>query len=91
MDNSEAYQSAKKRVEAKMGFYTHLAVYFAVILFLAVINFVTSSGTIWFHWPMLGWGVAVALHAVAVFVFPGRFAVTEKMIEKEMGKSQSQS
>ncbi|WP_370399738.1 2TM domain-containing protein [Sulfitobacter sp. JB4-11] len=87
MENSEAYQSAKKRVEAKMVFYTHLSVYVAVILFLAGINFMTSPGTIWFHWPMTGWGVAVALHAFAVFVFPGRFAVTEKMIEREMDKS----
>lgn len=86
MENSKAYQSAKKRVEAKMGFYTHLSVYVAVILLLAIIDFVTSAGTIWFHWPMLGWGIAVALHAFAVFVFPGRFTVTEKMIEKEMGR-----
>jgi hypothetical protein len=87
MTDSEAYQSAQKRVEAKMGFYTHLTVYGAVILFLAIINLLTSSGTIWFHWPMLGWGVAVLIHALTVFIFPSRFAVTEKMIEKEMGKS----
>jgi len=89
MENSEAYQSAKRRVEAKMGFYTHLSVYVAVILLLATINLVTSSNNIWFHWPLLGWGIAVAIHAVVVFVFPGRFAVTEKMIEREMGKSRT--
>lgn len=43
MENAEAYQSAKKRVEAKMGFYTHLLVYVAVILFLAIINLLSSS------------------------------------------------
>lgn len=91
MNNSEAYQSAKKRVEAKMGFYTHLSVYAAVILLLAIINLTTSNGVIWFHWPMLGWGVAVLIHAAFVFVFPTRFAVTEKMIEKEMAKIQAQS
>ena len=89
MENSEAFQSAKKRVEAKMGFYTHLSVYVVVILFLAIINLVTSAGTIWFHWPMFGWGIAVVIHAAFVFVFPGRFTVTEKMIEKEMNKSQA--
>ncbi len=88
MENSEAYQSAKKRVEARMGFYTHLSVYVVVILFLAIVDFVTSPGTIWFLWPLLGWGIAVVIHAAFVFVFPGRFAVTEKMIEKEMRKSQ---
>ena len=91
MENTEAYQTAKKRVEAKMGFYTHLSVYVAVILLLAVINLLSSSSTIWFHWPMLGWGIAVALHAVAVFVFPGRLAVTEEMIEKEMSKTRTHS
>ena len=91
MENTEAFQSAKKRVEAKMGFYIHLSVYVAVILLLAVINLISSSGSIWFHWPMLGWGFAVALHALAVFIFPDRFTITEKMIEKEMGKSRTHS
>ncbi|MFG5381867.1 2TM domain-containing protein [Yoonia sp. R2-816] len=91
MEQSEAYQSAKKRVEAKMSFYTHLMVYIAIILLLVVINLLSSPGTIWFHWPMMGWGIAVVLHGFAIFVFPGRFAVTEKMIETEMNKSQTHS
>ncbi len=91
MEQSEAYQSAKKRVEAKMSFYTHVSVYVAIILLLAVINLSFSPGTLWFHWPMMGWGIAVVLHAFAVFVFPSRFTVTEKMIEKEMNKSQTRS
>ncbi|MHA6325896.1 2TM domain-containing protein [Roseivivax sp. CAU 1753] len=86
MEQTEAYQSAKKRLEARMGFYTHLSVYVAVILLLVVINLLTSSGSLWFQWPMLGWGLALALHALAVFVFPGRFGVTEEMIQKEMRK-----
>ena len=91
MEDTEAYQSAKKRVEAKMGFYTHLSVYVAVILLLVVIDVLSSPGTLWFHWPMLGWGIAVALHALAVFIFPSRLAVTEKMIEKEMNRDRTRS
>ncbi|MBT8413599.1 MAG: 2TM domain-containing protein [Boseongicola sp.] len=91
MDHSQAYQSAKKRVEAKMSFYTHFSVYVVVILLLAIINLLTSPSVIWFHWPMFGWGLAVVIHALSVFVLPGRFAVTEKMIEKEMRKSHKQS
>jgi hypothetical protein len=86
MEQTAAYQSAKKRVEAKMSFYTHLTVYVAVILLLVVIDLLSSPGAIWFHWPMMGWGIAVVLHGFAVFVLPGRFAVTDKMIEKEMSK-----
>lgn len=89
MEQSEAYQSAKKRVEAKMSFYTHLSVYVAIILLLAVINLFSSPGTLWFHWPMMGWGIAVVLHGFVVFFLPARFAVSEKMIEKEMNKSQT--
>lgn len=86
MEDTEAYRLAKKRVEAKRGFYIHLSVYGSVILFLAFINLISFSQTIWFQWPMLGWGFAVALHALAVFVFPNRFIVTEKMIKKEMSR-----
>lgn len=70
-----------------MGFYTHLLVYVSVMLLLAAINLLGSSETIWFHWPLFGWGLAVVIHAFSVFVFPGQFAVTDKMIEKEMSKA----
>lgn len=75
-------------MEAKIRFYTHLSVYAAVIVFLAILDFATSPGVLWFHWPMLGWGVAVTIHAASAFVFPRQFTVTEKMIAKEMAKSQ---
>ena len=65
------YQNAKKRVEALKGFYTHLTVYVLVNLLLATINLLTSPGSLWFYWPLLGWGIAVALHALRVFG-PGR-------------------
>lgn len=87
MKDTESYQSAKRRVEAKMGFYIHLSVYVAVMVLLVFINLASSAQTIWFHWPMLGWGCAVAIHALAAFVFPGRFAVTEDKIQKEMEKA----
>lgn len=91
MENNEAYQSAKKRVEAKMGFYIHLSVYVAVILLLVAINLLSSPETIWFQWPMMGWGVGVVIHALSVFIFSNRFTVTEKMIEKEMNKGRINS
>ena len=89
MDDSQAYEAAKSRVEAKMGFYTHIAVYAAVITFLAVIDLGTSAQSIWFHWPLIGWGVAVAIHAIFVFVVPNQFGVTEARIEDEMRRQQA--
>jgi len=43
MENQEAYQRAKKRAEAKLGFYLHLAVYIVVNILLIIINLSTSA------------------------------------------------
>ena len=67
------YQSAKKRVEALRGFYVHLTVYVLINLLLCAINLLTSPDSLWFYWPLLGWGIAVALHALRVFSPGGRF------------------
>ena len=84
MENQETYLRAKKRVEAKIAFYLHLAVYIVVNLLLIIINLATSTGYIWFKWPLLGWGIAIGFHALMTFVFSGGSVIKEKMIEKEM-------
>ena len=38
MENQETYQRARKRVEAKIGFYIHFAIYIAVNILLIIIN-----------------------------------------------------
>ena len=86
MNDQEAYQRAKKRVEAKAKFYRHLTVYIAVCAFLMIINFSTFTEFLWFIWPLMGWGIAVLLHAVRVFGYGGESIVTEQMIEREMQK-----
>ena len=86
MENQEAYQKAKKRVEAKIGFYIHLAVYVGVNILLVAINLLTSSQYLWFKWPLIGWGIGVFFHALGVFVFSGGSAIKEQMIQKEMKK-----
>ena len=86
MESQEAYQRAKKRVEAKFRFYIHLTVYIAVSFLLIIINLSTSAEYLWFKWPLIGWGIGVLFHALGVFVFPKKYAFTEKMIEKEMKK-----
>ena len=61
------YKRAQARARAIRDFYTHLGVYLVVNLFLFLLNMVTDSHSLWFYWPLLGWGVAVAIHAVNVF------------------------
>jgi len=88
MENQEAYQRAKKRVEAKIGFYIHLAVYVGVNVLLILINLSKSPEYLWFKWPLMGWGIGIFFHGMSVFVFSsGKFEATkEKMIQEEMKK-----
>jgi hypothetical protein len=63
----DRYQRAKARVEAIRGFYIHLAIYLLVNLCLFAINMLSDPHSLWFYWPLLGWGIAVAIHALTVF------------------------
>ena len=84
MTDTKAYTRARGRAEAKYGFYTHAAVYAAVITLLIVINLLASPGTLWFVWPLVGWGLALALHGMGVFVLGGRTATIDQMTEREL-------
>ncbi|HLC27313.1 MAG TPA: 2TM domain-containing protein [bacterium] len=72
MDDQVRYEQAKKRVRQIEGFYVHLAVYVLVNAFLLVINLVASPNSLWFYWPLLGWGIGIVAHAASVFG-SGRF------------------
>ena len=61
------YQRAKKRVAALRGFYVHLGVYVLVNLFLFLLDIITSPASLWFFWPLLGWTIAIVVHAFSVF------------------------
>ena len=77
---------ARKTVHARIGFYIHLTAFLVVNAMLLVINLATSSGHLWFQWPLLGWGIGIIVHAVVTFWLPG---VRRRMIEKEEGKRAS--
>ncbi|MCD4690500.1 2TM domain-containing protein [bacterium] len=70
MENSAKYERARKRVEELKEFYTHLLTYVIVNAFLIVLNLMTSPGYYWVKWPLLGWGLGLAIHAGTVFI-PG--------------------
>ena len=78
------YLKAKERVEALRGFYIHLTVYVIVNLGLFIINMMMSPETLWFIWPLMGWGIAVALHALRVFVERPGSSWEEKKIAELM-------
>jgi asparagine N-glycosylation enzyme membrane subunit Stt3 len=71
MDTAQRYQRARQRVQAIKGFYIHLTVYMLVNAGLLLINLLSSPAAFWFYWPLLGWGIGLAAHAVAVFGVAG--------------------
>ncbi|MGH2533475.1 MAG: 5-bromo-4-chloroindolyl phosphate hydrolysis family protein [Thermomicrobiales bacterium] len=58
-------EAARKHIRELRDFYVHLSIYVAVSAFLFILDVITGPG-FWFYWPALGWGVGVAIHAVAV-------------------------
>ena len=65
-------ERADRYVRRLEGFYAHLATYVGVNAMLVGINLLASPDVFWAIWPILGWGVKVGGHAVAVFGIPGR-------------------
>jgi hypothetical protein len=86
MENQEAYQRARHRVEAKIGFFIHLTVFIVINLLLIIINLITSAGHIWFKWPLIGWGIGLIFHAVGVFFSTEGIKIKERLIAKEIKK-----
>jgi hypothetical protein len=77
---------ARGRAEAKFAFYKHLAVYVAVGILLVVINFLASPDSFWAIWPILGWGLAIIIHALSVFGARRKKEIIDRMTDQEMGK-----
>ena len=91
MENQEAYRRARRRADAKISFYTHLAVYVIVNCFLIFLNLTTSPQHFWFMWPLAGWGIGLFFHGMSVFLSGKTSSFRERMIKKEMEKELARS
>lgn len=67
---TDPYLRAKKKVKAKKGFYSHLAAYIVVNVFMFILVFYNEGSFGWLI-PMSGWGIGLAMHYFGVFGFPG--------------------
>jgi len=78
-----AFMRAKDRVEKLKGFYGNLISYCCVIPMLVFINLKTG-GFQWFWFPMFGWGLGVAFHAIETFGYGKSWE--EKKIQEILNK-----
>ena len=76
-----AREEARKRVQAKRDFGSHVVAYLVVNAFLVGIWAFTGAGYFWPAWVIGGWGVGLTLHAWEVFM---RHPVTEADVDREM-------
>ena len=81
---SEEEREIRKQVKRLAEFYRSLGVYLAVMLFLLVINLLTSPGYFWVIWAAMGWGIAIAIEAIGVFGF--RTAIGEEWERNQIKK-----
>ena len=78
-------RDAIKRVQARMGFLVHLAMYIVANVGFIVIWSLTGRGYPWFMWPALGWGIGLLAHAIGMLLGPGSDA-ERRAIARELGR-----
>jgi two-component system, LytTR family, sensor kinase len=91
MSDQERYQRARARVRQRRILYVHAVIYVCVNVFLLISNLITNPSTLWFYWPLIGWGIALAVQAIFVYGLLGAGALLgptweEKEIQKSIEK-----
>ena len=81
-DEDALRRRAERQADVKLGFRTHLFVYVLVNAGLVAINLVTSPGYFWAIWPIVGWGLGLVGHGVAVYHFAGD--TRERAVQAEL-------
>lgn len=90
LTEDEIDRLARRRAGAKLGWYTHAAVYLVVNLLLFGLSEFGSGSRRWSIYPLLGWGLGLALHGVSVFILGAGAGLRERMVQKERERLQRQ-
>lgn len=70
-EQDRKYQAARRRVRQLKDFYIHGVCYVMINALLFGINYFTNFEYKWFIWPLMGWGLGLAFHALSVFGLGG--------------------
>jgi 2TM domain len=71
--SNEAVEEARRYVRRKRIFFMVLGIWIALSLMWFLIDMRDDSSSIWFYWPMLGTGIAVAITGVVLLGVGGLF------------------
>ncbi len=61
-ETKQGQEQASRRASTRLHFYHHLYVFVGVNAFLIMVNLLTNPFNWWFHFPLLGWGIALFFH-----------------------------
>ena len=73
-----------KRIVKGQWFWLHFAVFITLQIFLFVIWLISDASYPWFIFPLFGWGIPIAAHAVYAFVIrDAEEIIVERAIREE--------
>ena len=81
LSDDDLERLARKRAKAKMGWFVHATVY--VIVNAVLLTASLLMGRHWAVFPLLGWGLGLALHGAAVWLAAPGGGWHSSMVEKE--------
>ena len=76
---------AERRVRRKIGFFIHAFVFACVNGGLFMVNQVTGGGA-WHMFPLLGWGLGLAIHGLVTFVSLQGEGFRRQMLQEEIAR-----
>jgi len=88
MSPEEIDRLARKRAGAKLRWYAHATVYVVVNLAVFAMSQYGFGSRPWSVFPLLGWGLGVALHGISVFVLGSGTGLRERMVQQERERLQ---
>lgn len=90
MTDALLLKKARRQAAAKLGFYIHAAIFILVNAGLVSLN-LANGGFLWSLFPLAGWGIGLAFHAMGVWGFPGAAQLNQRMVNAEMRKLESKT
>jgi 2TM domain len=79
---------ARKRANAKLGWFMHASIYLIVNAFLVALSL--WHGRHWAAFPLLGWGLGLAIHGMAVWFAGAGSALREGLVQRERARLTAQ-
>lgn len=77
----EIERLARRRAALRLGWYTHALVYIAVNTLLVLLSALGQRH--WAVFPVLGWGLGLAIHGFVVFLVTGGAGLHERLLQQE--------